>query len=238
MQALKRTAATSVETSIETPIETVEDFACQLAGNQLARYLAGERLSPEAVAQLESHVASCARCRERVLNRREEVRQAVDETPPDPPGVKSPRPSWKLVGSAKPVVLSGCLALVLVAMSYVGRNPSALFGDRVITSSAKTKGEPPRSVAAPSGGVAEAPPVAVPKQAPVKAETRRSEPKAATPITPVPRTELAAKRVQPRKASRRRTRQGFIRRNRPESPAAASSGIRIYSPDGQLKATR
>src|SRR5688572_1375339 len=48
----------------------VQNFECQIAQSQMARYLAGEAFSPEAVKQLNEHIAGCTSCKASLSQRR------------------------------------------------------------------------------------------------------------------------------------------------------------------------
>jgi hypothetical protein len=43
---------------------SVTDFECAIAKSQIGRYISGENLAPEIARQLESHINSCARCKQ------------------------------------------------------------------------------------------------------------------------------------------------------------------------------
>lgn len=135
------------------PVETIE---CQIVQAQLGRYLSGEAISDEALRQLEDHIGGCPICRQEVAIRRASLQallgtvnsaagrpealigalrenqfatHAVVESPaPEAPATTSRPTTAKL---SRPLLLGSALALVLIAMSYLGNNPTSLFGDRV-----------------------------------------------------------------------------------------------------------
>jgi hypothetical protein len=57
------------------PVQNVE---CQLAKAQISRYITGEAISPEAVAQLEEHIAECPRCKKLLAARRKSLMAKLD----------------------------------------------------------------------------------------------------------------------------------------------------------------
>ncbi len=48
----------------------VRNIECQIATNQIGRYLGGEALSPETLKQLEAHIAECPSCRTGLTERK------------------------------------------------------------------------------------------------------------------------------------------------------------------------
>jgi hypothetical protein len=56
-----------------------KNIECQLAQGQIGRYLSGERFSPQAIKQLESHVADCEECSALVTRRRQALMNMVGE---------------------------------------------------------------------------------------------------------------------------------------------------------------
>lgn len=134
------------------PVETIE---CQIVQAQLGRYLSGEAISDEALRQLEDHIGGCPICRQEVAIRRASLQallgtvnsaagrpealigalrqnqfatHAVVESPTPEAPATTPKPTPAKL--SRPLLLGSALALVLVAMSYLGNNPTSLFGDR------------------------------------------------------------------------------------------------------------
>lgn len=135
------------------PVETIE---CQIVQAQLGRYLAGDALPGEAVSDLEAHIVACPLCRDEVARRRAALQAllggdahkrqptedllvnmlrekspantAVAHAVLEQPVTKEPSPRKQLFG--KPMLYGGGLAMVLIAMSYLGNNPTSIFGDR------------------------------------------------------------------------------------------------------------
>ncbi len=56
-----------------------KNIECQLAQGQIGRYLNGERFSPQAITQLEAHVADCDECSELVTRRRQALMAMLGE---------------------------------------------------------------------------------------------------------------------------------------------------------------
>jgi hypothetical protein len=137
------------------PVETIE---CQLVQAQLGRYLSGEAFSNEALSQLEDHIANCEICRQEVSVRRATLQSLLGPTfenasRPDaligalneshaPSKMTVPteavveqvvpdRTSHSPKTFNKPMMYGTALAVVLIAMTYIGRNPTSIFGERV-----------------------------------------------------------------------------------------------------------
>lgn len=133
------------------PVETIE---CQIVQAQLGRYLTGDRFSQEALTELEDHIARCPICRQEVAVRKATLQSllgAPQAAPADAlvQALREKAPSTKTAtpqavveqmdrGSAsspttkygKPLLYGTGLAVVLIAMSYLGNNPTSLFGER------------------------------------------------------------------------------------------------------------
>lgn len=196
---------------------SVKSLECQLAQAQLGRYVAGDNISDEALAQLEAHIARCLDCKEAAAKRRE-VLAGVTPTATaviQAPSTKSAKDNSlirKLLsvkeakGSfVKPTILAAGLAGTLLLMGNFANDPSRLFGERASTQPKVVESTPPNSVTASKlppyrdkslgGQVAK-----VPAPTPVK-------------VVKAPTHKPPAK-PQPKKAK------------------PAGSGIRVYSPDG------
>ncbi len=48
----------------------VENFECQIARGQMARYLSGESLAPDVASELKTHIAGCTECAEALESKR------------------------------------------------------------------------------------------------------------------------------------------------------------------------
>ncbi len=59
---------------------SVQNIECQLAKGQIGRYLSGDPLSPEALRQLEAHIAECDDCQMLLQQRRQALMAMI--TPP------------------------------------------------------------------------------------------------------------------------------------------------------------
>lgn len=161
------------------PVETIE---CQIVQAQLGRYLTGDRFSHEALAELEDHIARCPICRQEVAVRKATLQSLLGATQAAPAdalvqALREKAPSTKTAttqavveqmdrGSAssptskygKPLLYGTGLAVVLIAMSYLGNNPTSLFGERAST----TLSQP--SAASTTAPVAVTPPVVITPQ--------------------------------------------------------------------------
>lgn len=212
---------------------------CQLSQAQLGRYLAGEMLSPEAERQLEAHVSECPLCKNEVALRKQALQAAtsgfavVQTTESNK--VKNPKSvRINLLDAArerkslftKPVVLSSALAIVLYAMSVFANNPSKVFGPRLsdkeaaspIASTTPLEGESTTKAATPPslpyGPIR--PEGWVEPEPTIQSNVMPTANPASTP--PVADSKPKQKRKSP-----------IRRANAP----AATSGIRVYDPNGQ-----
>lgn len=171
----------------------VQNIECHLAQVQLKRYLAGDEMPDELLADLVGHIKRCKECTQAAEQHKESLadmlnchaaRPAGDGlmakiaaggkalvTPRDPSGERSP-----LIQSPKTLILSGALALTLIVMSTVMRDPTALFGPRA---SEVQQDTPPTSEAEPKAEKADEP-----KKTEEPAEEKASEPAEPTAILP------------------------------------------------------
>ena len=111
---------------------SVKKLECQLAQAQLGRYLVGDAISPEALVQLEKHFEVCGECQHEIKSRKQRL-EGEDSLPVQavvqPAGSTQALEQKKL--KLKPLILSSALALTLVAMSYLSKNPASVFGNKV-----------------------------------------------------------------------------------------------------------
>jgi hypothetical protein len=137
----------------------VHNVECQLAQAQMNLYLAGDAMDEDTVAELERHVAACESCRTALVQKKRSLQSmlkvvggpdipasnhAVTELRIERPKRTEPvaedavpaalRPSSEtakapLVKNWKPIIYSGALAIVLVAMSFLG-DPTKLLGGK------------------------------------------------------------------------------------------------------------
>ncbi|HLK14966.1 MAG TPA: hypothetical protein VKT78_09185 [Fimbriimonadaceae bacterium] len=167
----------------------VQDFECQIARGQIGRYLNGEGLSSEALRQLGAHVAECTECKsfldhrkaalqgmlgERDMPEHTDVRavvdvkpsealiaqiraRTVDEDPEPEPQSHSQHPTKPLL--TKPIIYCGVLALVLVGMTYISRNPAGLLGPKASEVVATNTSSKPKADPAPPTSTLLKPPV-------------------------------------------------------------------------------
>lgn len=118
------------------PVQNVE---CQIAQLQIARFLQGEPVSADMLKQLEDHIGSCTDCRSHLAERKNQLLTLAGAEQPQPQPEKRKAPSKAVVSTPQPtakppiktLIYSCSLALVLIAMSFVMRDPTALFGSRV-----------------------------------------------------------------------------------------------------------
>lgn len=267
---------------------SVKNIECQLAEAQIGRYLSSGVMSPEALEQLEGHIAECAECTGFLSEKRAGLQAMLagrssaeaeprpraasspwtratqpthaaihveDEESSEAPkanwlqrlrrpaianletGVESLEPAPASKTLLKPLALSGALALVLVAMSFVSRNPNALLGEKVM----------PATQPAPSSVPAKSTPTPVAATAPLVAATpdaTSTPPEATSPPadsgstaptspTPEPKAEVVvAKPIAKRATTRRPT--STSRPSVAPSPAPANprGTIRVYDSQG------
>jgi len=199
----------------------VQNIECQIAQAQIGRFVSGGALSPEALTQLEGHIGECAEC-ETFLAERKAALQAIlaggakaaVEMPLQEPArsaggplarlreqlaakvepleAREPKPDRRT--TLKPLILSGALALVLVAMSLLTKNPTALFGDKALPAAAAAPALTPAQDAKPAKTASPAASTTPPKAAPI------SHP---SPTTPPPAVESAAAKPSTRPATPR-----------------------------------
>lgn len=62
----------------------VTNIECQIAKGQIGRYLAGDPLSPEALKQLEAHIADCPDCKEALQDRESALKSMLGKKPATP----------------------------------------------------------------------------------------------------------------------------------------------------------
>ena len=147
-----------------------QDFECNIARAQMARYLAGEPFSPEALKDLNEHITKCNGCSEALEERRTKL-YATLRSQPAPENVLSeaeigmlqnvvddaayesepvPEPEKREAiavptNFAKPLIYSSALAAVLVAMSLFVQNPTSIFGERAAAKANIVAAKPPAS---------------------------------------------------------------------------------------------
>ncbi|MCW5940450.1 MAG: zf-HC2 domain-containing protein [Fimbriimonadaceae bacterium] len=144
----------------------VQSLECQLTQAQLKRYLAGQPMPEELLDQLERHLQSCPDCLGEAKRMRgqmgggeavadesksspmaavmQQVRRAVERPTPatllDPPGTDGMPPNLlEILKQPRNLVLSVALAIVLVLMSTVFRDPTGLLGARATAMAASEK---------------------------------------------------------------------------------------------------
>ena len=141
----------------------VQDIECQLAQVQLKRYLAGESIADELLADLERHLEECNGCRSAAKVMRAAA-GASNPTPSESTPEEEAKPKAKFsLGSLlknskatavvrpvgekkdnrKTLILSASLAVVLILMSTVFKDPTKLFGAKAADTVAKTEKDTP-----------------------------------------------------------------------------------------------
>jgi hypothetical protein len=138
----------------------VKNIECQIAQAQLRRYLTGEEMPNAIVTDLETHLRHCPECMAAAQTLRESLKGVLNGKITGKPVKQEPKaPAPKAVVSnqepvqspadildapdsqfkptkapkksnAKTLLYSGALALVLVLMSTVFKDPTKLFGPR------------------------------------------------------------------------------------------------------------
>ncbi|HVT11899.1 MAG TPA: zf-HC2 domain-containing protein [Fimbriimonadaceae bacterium] len=191
----------------------VQNFECQIAKAQIGRYVAGDRLSDEALEQLEAHITKCPDCKQSLAERRAALQAMLslgkDEQPATPKG--SGRPKFDLAtfikskiqakqpvqaavqtGGAKPsnftkpALYSLALGVVLIGMSYVSKNLGSVFGPTAAETASK-QATPPKTES-PKPSPASATPKAAPIQAAPAADPLTKVQAGATAIAPTTQT--------------------------------------------------
>lgn len=213
---------------------------CQIAREQLKRYMSGAKLTPELVRGLERHLNSCPEC---LAIARKNKREAAP--------AKKPVATHALIDAAKTAVskptaskrtammrsgiLGGTLVLTLIAMGAISRDPSTLLGPRAIQKAeAKAAApvvtefeEPMRGE--PLAMIGDQPIFA---EAPVEQEpTPEEEPQVVIesrpkPQTPKPRTNRTPRRA-PAQASKPATPPTTSR------PQSQGGSVRVYDASGR-----
>lgn len=233
----------------------VQNIECQIAQAQLGPYLAGEALGAEAIRQLEAHFANCTECKETLSERKRalidqiETTPATKRTPPasglgkavvsrvavaevDSPQVAASAPAAKSTPKWKPLALSGGLAVVLLAMSYFGKNGFELLGPKAAVNlpASVPQSSPSPTVVEP---VVSAPPAAIPAPEPPIAANELiaiAMSLASTPSLGEPAPELDSAPQAPiaRKPAKR-----VVRRSGHSRPVRAPrSSVRVYDASG------
>ncbi|MFN8220209.1 MAG: zf-HC2 domain-containing protein [Fimbriimonadales bacterium] len=239
---------------------SLKSLECKLAQGQISRYLTGDRLSPEALVDLEAHVAECDDCREIIAERRRtlekvvasaravvEVPDSEEEAPEEaasaPAKTAKPSVRAKLLdqigkggkNNAKPLILSSALAVVLVAMSYVAKDPTRLFGTKLASSAAlpsaaatptQVKPEPTKTTTPVSNPT---PPISQPDDKSTPSNISEPTPK---PVESQPAPQAAAPepKVEVKTSRPKAMRRPAATNKPPVHPKPA--GIRVYDESG------
>lgn len=141
-----------------------ENLECQIAQAQMGRYLGGEGLSNEAIAQLEEHIRACGNCKDAIQERRRSLESVlalptseefpalkasrkIDIKPASMPWVDAIRrvpqqpdtPEARRTARWRTPVYAGALIAVLFVMTTLTREPTRVFGDRAIDKLAKSE---------------------------------------------------------------------------------------------------
>ncbi len=140
----------------------VQNIECQLAQVQLKRYLAGESIADELLADLERHLEECGGCRSAAKVMRAAAGATASTPAESSPEEATAKPKFSLgslikkpsasavvrpVGekkdNRKTLILSASLAVVLILMSTVLKDPTKLFGAKAADTVAKTEQDTP-----------------------------------------------------------------------------------------------
>lgn len=150
------------------PVQSIE---CLLTQAQVKRYLAGADFPDELLVPLEKHLKACPDCMAEANRQREalggapgeasagveprpkstlfqRLRKIADPKPVDQPLLANPGQNPDPVSALKTprnLILSGSLAVVLVAMSLVTRNPASVFGPRALPAGKKEVAAAPKT---------------------------------------------------------------------------------------------
>lgn len=144
----------------------MQSIECLLTQAQVKRYLAGAEFSDDLLLSIERHLKACPDCMAEASRQREALGGGAGETLAavepvaktsliakvktafaprvvEEPLLANPGQSGQpdpiaVLKTPKNLILSGSLAVVLVAMSLMMRNPSSLFGPRVMKPGTKT----------------------------------------------------------------------------------------------------
>lgn len=225
----------------------VQNIECKLVQAQLNMIVAGEKFPRDVLEDVDDHLRVCADCRESLEAKKNALRRRVELAAPETVPTKVGAPNVNLGGGIpaayapthavaqieddepvsektikqwKPVIYSVGLALILVAMSWIARDPTRLFGERASTDFQKP--------AAPTDQAQSADSVRAQKEELPWVD--RPAPK----ITPPPRTVFVpaspAKSVVKKtaRATRPQIRQPVIK-----AQATNPTGIRVYDSSGK-----
>lgn len=145
----------------------VKNIECQIAQAQLRRYLTGEEMPNTIVTDLETHLRHCPECMAAAQSLRESLKgvlngKIIGKPVAEPAPIKLQAPTQALVqtpadfldepdskfkpaktpkkSTMKTLAYSGALAVLLVLMSTVFKDPTTLFGPKA---AASTKDTPP-----------------------------------------------------------------------------------------------
>jgi len=228
----------------------LQNFECQIAKAQIGRFVAGDKLSDEALQQLEAHISKCQDCQQSLAERRAALQAMLgpQEAPPEPPSkakidiaklIKSKLNAGQQVQAAvqsanskpssftKPAIYSLALAGVLIAMSYMSRNMDSVLGPKAAASPNPATPASMRAVAAvaPTHPVVHAQP---PKD--VKPASATPEPPAKSKSTQVtPKAEPA--KPSPTTARAPKPQHRLLGHRGDSGRHHDSNTVRVYDPE-------
>lgn len=264
---------------------SVQNFECQIAKAQIGRYLSGDQLSGEAMEQLEDHIAGCPDCKQTLAEKRAslqamlglgsepviaaevEVRakpltgwlktKALEQfKQAEPAKTPSGAPS---AAKFKTGAYSVALAVVLVGMSYLSKNPNVVMGGKAIdmapsatpprtavtttltpTTQSTQQSTPPKTLDLTPEKPVEQPSTGVPRAealASLADATTEEKPTVTEPEHPAPKPAVTVRRTAPKPRAKRRAVQPpkKVAKPAPKPAPKASSGnsIRVYDADGK-----
>lgn len=231
---------------------------CQIAREQLKRYLGGSKLSPELVRGLERHLAICPDC---LASARQGRKPEGERDAKSNANSKTRKmPGFALIDTAKAAVgkpmankkqsnmrtmiLGGMLTLTLIAMGAISRNPEGMFGKRVMTAEAKPV--PVLQESAPAPMIEEpmkgAPMPMVAGEVPMEESPARaaSEAEAVKPVAETPEAPAPAPRNKPisKRTTAKSPAKKPVRRSSPPAqpspkPKSDTGSIRVYDASGR-----
>lgn len=137
----------------------LQNFECQIAKAQIGRYLAGDVLADENLRQLEAHIATCPGCKQHLAERKQALQATLSEPQTSAKRfdlaefikakVLSRQPVQAAVQTnvkpnslTKPLLYSLALGIVLIGMSYLSKNMSALLGPKAAEAVPPHTGKP------------------------------------------------------------------------------------------------
>ncbi|MBS1707977.1 MAG: hypothetical protein JSS65_04565 [Armatimonadetes bacterium] len=175
---------------------TVVSLECQLAQVQMKRFLNGDNIPEELLKELEAHLRACPDCLAIAKGEKQAVEAHMVATPAEAAAIRQKMPATSaldVLKQPKTLMLSIGLAVVLIVMSTVLRDPTKLLGAKASTTVAATE-EKSKSEDEPKAESTKAH-----EEEPKTTDTKASEPEKKEPETNTkPATEAAVKPEPPK----------------------------------------